>query len=50
MAEGVDVDSVAVCRAVRAVARSRLIRPLGQLTPETMRNVERALGMILGVT
>ena len=48
--EGVDVDSVAVCRAVRAIARSRLIRPLGRLTPETMHNVERALGMILGVT
>lgn len=48
-AEGVEGDSVAVCRAVRGIAKTRLVRPLGTLRPETMRQVERALGMILGV-
>lgn len=47
--EGVDVDSVAVCRGVRAVARTRLLKQLGALTPETMRQIERALQLILGV-
>lgn len=47
--EGVEVDSVAVCRAVRGITKSRLVRPLGILRPETMREVERALGMILGI-
>lgn len=47
--EGVDVDSVAVCRAVRGVTRNRLIRPLGRLRPETLREVERALAVILGM-
>lgn len=47
--EGVDVDSVAVCRAVCGVTRSRLIGPLGALETDTMRAVERALGLILGI-
>lgn len=47
--EGVEVDSVAVCRAVRGITKSRLIRPLGTLRPGTMRDVERALGMLLGI-
>lgn len=47
--EGVDVDSVAVCRGVRAVTRTRLLRPLGQLAPETLREVERSLIMVLGI-
>jgi mRNA interferase MazF len=45
---GVDTPSVAVCRAVRAVARTRLPERLGTLAPDTMRRVERALAMILG--
>jgi mRNA interferase MazF len=48
-AEGVDVDSVAVCRAVRAVARTRLVEPLGTLEPEAMREIGRALTLILGL-
>lgn len=48
-ADGVEVDGVAVCRAVRGITRSRMVRPLGVLRPETMRAVERALGMILGI-
>jgi mRNA interferase MazF len=47
--EGVDTPSVAVCRSVRAVARTRLLERLGTLAPDTMRQVERALAMILGI-
>jgi mRNA interferase MazF len=47
--EGVEADSVAVCRAVRGITKSRLVRPLGTLKRETMREVERALGMVLGI-
>lgn len=46
-AEGVDVDSVAVCRAVRGITKSRPIRPLGTVRPEAMREVERTL-LLLG--
>jgi mRNA interferase MazF len=48
-AEGVDTASVAVCRSVRAVARTRLVERLGTLTPDTLRQVERALALILGI-
>jgi mRNA interferase MazF len=48
-AEGVDIASVAVCRSVRAVARTRLLERLGTLAPDTMRQVERALALILGI-
>ena len=37
------------CRSVGAVARTRLLEKLGTLAPVTMREVERALAMILGV-
>lgn len=47
--EGVDADSVAVCRGVRAVARSRLVKRLGVAAPETMQRIERALALILGI-
>lgn len=47
--EGVDVDSVAVCRGVRAVARTRLLKRLGTLKPETMHHIGRALELILGI-
>jgi mRNA interferase MazF len=47
--EGVEADSVAVCRAVRGITKSRLVRPLGKLRPDTMREVERALAMVLGI-
>jgi mRNA interferase MazF len=48
-AEGVDTASVAVCRSIRAVARSRLLERLGTLSPDTMRQVERSLALILGI-
>jgi mRNA interferase MazF len=48
-AEGVNTASVAVCRSIRAVARTRLLERLGTLTPDTMRQIERALALILGI-
>jgi mRNA interferase MazF len=48
-AEGVDADSVAVCRGVRAVARTRLLERLGTSTPGTMHEIEDALALILGI-
>jgi mRNA interferase MazF len=47
--EGVDGESAAICRGVRAVARSRLLRRLGRLRSGTLRDVERCLAMILGI-
>ncbi|KAA8969758.1 type II toxin-antitoxin system PemK/MazF family toxin [Mycobacterium sp.] len=47
--EGIDTDSVAVCRGVRAVVRSRLLERLGSLAPDTMHHVERGLALILGI-
>lgn len=47
--EGLDVDSVAVCRAVRGITRSRLLRPLGTAKPDTQLEVQRALALILGL-
>jgi mRNA interferase MazF len=48
-AKGVDTDSVAVCRSVRAVARARLLERLGTITPDTMHEIEDALALILGI-
>lgn len=48
-AEGVDAESVAVCRGIRAVARTRLLERLGTLAPETMHHIERGLALILGI-
>jgi mRNA interferase MazF len=47
--EGIDGESAAICRGIRAVSRSRLLRPIGQVQPETMREVEQAVAMILGI-
>jgi mRNA interferase MazF len=47
--EGVDRPSVAVPRAVRAVGRARLVRPLGSVSAQTMSAVETALRLILGL-
>lgn len=47
--EGVDTESLAICRGVRAVTRTRLLRRLGKLKPETLREVERGLARILGI-
>lgn len=47
--QGIERASVAVCRGVRAVTRKRLLRQLGKAKPDTLREVEQALGMILGI-
>ncbi len=47
--EGVDRPSRAICRAVRGMARGRLLRRLGALTPETLAEIERALELTLGL-
>jgi mRNA interferase MazF len=47
--EGVDTESVAICRGVRSVARNRLLERLGILAPDTIREIERALALILGI-
>lgn len=48
-AEGVEAASVAVCRSIRAISRTRLLRRLGTLAPDTMRQIEHALELILGI-
>jgi len=45
--QGVDRSSRAICGAIRGVARSRLLRRLGALTPATLAEVERALALML---
>jgi len=47
--EGVDRPSRAICRSVRGVAPSRLLRRLGSLAPATLDEVERALTLILNL-
>jgi len=47
--EGTERDSVAVCRGIRAIARRRLLRPVGKVERETLHEVERAVAMILGL-
>jgi mRNA interferase MazF len=47
--EGIDKDSAAVARAVRAVSRRRLLRRIGKAKPTTMVEIERSLATILGL-
>jgi mRNA interferase MazF len=47
--EGVGRPGHALPRAVRGVARSRLLRRLGVLPPKKLTEVERALALILGL-
>jgi mRNA interferase MazF len=46
---GIDNHSTAICRAVRGVARSRLLKPLGEVDAETMAEIEGALGLVLAI-
>lgn len=45
--DGVDRPSRAICRSIRGVANSRLLRRLGVLEPAALNEVERALMLIL---
>jgi mRNA interferase MazF len=47
--EGIDGPSAAICRGIRAVARPRLLRPIGDAKRETVAEVETALAAILGI-
>jgi mRNA interferase MazF len=46
---GVDRPSRAICRSVRGVTRSRLLRRLGALAPATLNEVESALALLLEI-
>ena len=46
---GIDAGSAAIPRAIRAVSRRRLLRPLGRLESETLAAVERALATVLAL-
>jgi mRNA interferase MazF len=48
-ATGIDVDSAAICRGVRAVARRRLLRALGAVDADVLGEVEGALATVLGL-
>ena len=47
--EGVDADSVAVCRGLRAVSRARLVQRVGAVNPETLRDIDDALVLVLAL-
>jgi len=46
---GIDKPSAAICRAVRGISRQRLLRRLGEAPQETMAEIDRALGLTLGL-
>ncbi len=46
---GLQRDSIVLLNQIRSVDRQRLVRRLGRLTPETMRHVDRALVVSLGL-
>lgn len=46
---GLAKDSVVLTGQVRAVAKTRLLRRLGNLSPDTMRQVEQALKITLNL-
>ncbi len=48
-ATGVEHPSRVVCRAVRAVVPSRLVRRIGSVEPATMEQIETTLALILGL-
>lgn len=46
---GLQVDSVVLLNQIRSIDKQRLLRRLGKLSPETMRRVDRALILSLGL-
>lgn len=46
---GLESDSVAVARAIRGVARNRLLHRLGAVSPNELAELDFALTMILGL-
>lgn len=47
--EGVETPCVAVTRGIRAVARERLLRPLGEAHTSTLDAIDHALAVVLGL-
>jgi len=45
---GIDEPSAAICRGIRGVARTRLLRHLGEVDDEALTEIEGALGLVLG--
>ena len=46
---GLDHESAILCEAVRSVTRSRLLEPWGQVSPETLDQVEDSLRILMGL-
>jgi mRNA interferase MazF len=46
---GIDAESAAIPRAIRSVARRRMLRRLGKVEPGTLAAVERALATVLAL-
>ena len=46
---GLSVDSIVLLNQIRSIDRRRLVRRLGTVAPPTMRRVERALRLSLGL-
>ncbi|MEO9221635.1 MAG: type II toxin-antitoxin system PemK/MazF family toxin [Mycobacteriaceae bacterium] len=46
---GTERASRAVCRAVRAVVRSRMMHPIGRGAPAELEQIDTALALILGL-
>ena len=47
--QGVDRESVASCRGIRGIARSRFGERLGSVAPATMESIDRALSLVMGL-
>lgn len=48
-ATGIDAESAAIPRGIRGVSRSRLVRRIGEVEPDTLAAVERALTTVLAL-
>jgi mRNA interferase MazF len=46
---GIDEPSAAICRGIRGVARTRLLRHLGEVDGEKMAEIEGAVGLVLAI-
>jgi mRNA interferase MazF len=47
--DGIDRPSRAICRGIRSVARARLLHRVSTLSPDVLAEIERVLGLILGL-
>ena len=47
--EGIDGESVAICRGIRAVSRQRLLNRIGRVRATTLKEIDRALAIVVGL-